>query len=324
MVQANPERFHVYRPPSDPNAPFLGLLVGSVGVFLFYQPTNQVMIQRVLGARTPWDGVMGIIFAGFINILRPLVTCFLGFIVYHWIFEMHKAEPLASRDLAFPFALKNFAPQWGLRGMILAGFLAAVMSATSALANSTATIFALDVYKRLFDPNASDRKQVAVGRITSVVALVIAGLVAPAVGHLGGIFQYFQTGVTFLAVPFVSVILLGILWKRANYAGGLFGCAGGAAIAGGTMAAYLYARAHGYPIHWLYAAFFAQILIVIGMIVVTLATPAPPLAQWEPFVWRWEFLKELSGDTPRPWYKQIKLWFGIYAVTWIAIYAYLW
>src|SRR5690606_29217666 len=85
MVAAAPERFHLYRPPSDPEAPFLGLVVASFGVFLFYQSSNQVMIQRVLSARSTWDGKMGIVFAGFINLIRPLVTCLIGLIVYHWI-----------------------------------------------------------------------------------------------------------------------------------------------------------------------------------------------------------------------------------------------
>lgn len=323
MVQANPERFHLYSPPSDPNAPFLGLLLGSIGVFLFYQATNQVMIQRVLGARSAWDGVMGIIFAGFINFLRPLVTCFLGLVVYHWIHVLHNDAPLRSGDLAFPYALIEFAPQWGLRGVILAGFLAAVMSTTSALANSTATIFSLDVYKKLMNPQASDARMVAVGRLVSFLALLIAGLMAPMVSRWGGIFQYFQTGVTFLAVPFVSVILLGIVWKRVNYAGALFGCGGGVVIAAAVMAAYLIARSRGVQIHWLYAAFFAQVIIIAGIVLVTLATPAPAPAQWQPFVWRREFLSELR-DASRPWYKSLRLWFVIYAIAWLGVYAYLW
>lgn len=323
MVEANPQRFHLYGPPADPNAPFLGLLLGSVGVFLFYQATNQVMIQRVLGARSAWDGVMGIIFAGFINFLRPLVTCFLGLVVYHWIHVLREHPPLESPDLSFPFALREFAPAWGLRGIILAGFLAAVMSTISALANSTATIFALDVYRKLINPDASDARMVFVGRVASLVALVVAGLMAPMVSRWGGIFQYFQTGVTFLAVPFVSVILLGILWRRANYAGGLFGCGGGVLIAAIVMGLYVAARAGGVQIHWLYAAFFAQVIIVIGTVLVTLATPAPEPAQWQPFVWRREFLSELR-DANRPWYKSIRLWFTVYAVTWVAMYAYLW
>ena len=113
MVAASPERFHLYRPPGDEIAPFAGILLGTFGLFIFYSGTNQVMVQRVLGARSRWDGIMGIIFAGFINLVRPLVTCFLGFIVYHWIHVMHRAEPLEDVDRTFPFVLGTLAPTWG-------------------------------------------------------------------------------------------------------------------------------------------------------------------------------------------------------------------
>lgn len=118
MEAAAPERFHLYRPPDDPLAPFLGLLCGALGVFLFYQSTNQVMIQRVLTVCLTWDGLMGIVFAGFINLFRPMVTCFLGFVVYHWIHQLHRAPPLEDLDQTFPFALKTFAADWGLRGVV--------------------------------------------------------------------------------------------------------------------------------------------------------------------------------------------------------------
>ncbi len=324
MMAANPERFHLYYPPGDGNAPFLGLLAGTVGVFLFYQATNQVMIQRVLGARSTWDGIMGIIFAGFINLLRPLVTCFLGFIVYHWIHQMHEAPPLAHKDLAFPFALRTFAPQWGLRGIILAGFLAAVMSTVSALANSTATIFALDVYKKVINRTADDRRVVAVGRAASLTALIVAGLTAPAIERVGGIFEYFQTGVTFLAVPFVSVILIGILWKRANYAGGLFGTAGGVMIAGLAMTVHVMLKQQGHGIHWLYAAFFAQVIIMAGIVFVSLITPPADPVQVTPFIWRPALLAEYDTAGARPWYQSLKLWLVIYAALWIWFYWHFW
>ncbi len=115
MVAADPGRFHLDHPPDDPSAPFLGLICGSLGGFLFYQASNQVMIHRVLTARSTWDGLMGIVFAGFLNLFRPLVTCFLGFIVDYWIEHMHRAEPLQNPDETFPFALTMFASGYGLR-----------------------------------------------------------------------------------------------------------------------------------------------------------------------------------------------------------------
>jgi uncharacterized sodium:solute symporter family permease YidK len=83
---------------------------------------------------------MGTIFAGFINFVRPPVTVFSRLVAYHWIYEMHKAQPLANPDMTFPFVLRTVGPIWGIRGIVLTGFLAAVMSAISALMNSTATM----------------------------------------------------------------------------------------------------------------------------------------------------------------------------------------
>lgn len=322
MVQAAPERFHLYHPASDPQAPFLGLITATFGVFLFYQSTNQVMIQRVLAARTTWDGMMGIVFAGFINLLRPLVTCFLGFIVYHWIEKLGRAPTLLpdNQDQVFPFALGVFAPS-GLRGVILAGFVAAIMSATSALANAVGTLFSLDVYRRVFRPQARDAELILTGRMASGAALVMASLTTPLVPQLGGIFKYFQTGVTYMATPFVSVILLGILWKRTNYAGALAGLLGGLAIQIG-LALALWAM--NIQLNWLYIGSIAQVLTMALIVIVTLNTDPAPQQNWEPFLWRPALLAQYDEGRPRPWYQQVKVWFALYALIWTTLYWWFW
>ncbi len=320
MRQARPERFHLYRPPDDPIAPFPGLIAGTFGIALFYQATNQVMIQRVLGARTVRDGVLGIVFAGFINFLRPLVTCFLGFIVFHWIHVLHNAPPLDNKDQTFAFALKTFAPEWGLRGLILAGFLAAVMSTVSSLANSIATVFAFDVYGKWINPAATDRRLVTAGRAASFAALVAAGIVAPVIEHIG-IYKYFQTAVTYLATPFASIVLTAVFWKRANYPGAVFGIIGGLVIQIG-LAVDLYIV--GISLHWLYVGAIAQALTMIGIVSVSLATPPPAPESWQPFVWRRGLLEGYQQGPRLPWYKRVSFWFAVYAAGWIAIYAWLW
>ncbi len=322
MVLAAPERFHLYHPPSDPQAPFLGLITATFGVFLFYQSTNQVMIQRVLAARSTWDGMMGIVFAGFINLLRPLVTCLLGLVVFHWIEKMGKAPSLLpdKQDQVFPFALEVFAPS-GLRGVILAGFIAAVMSSTSALANAVGTLFSLDVYRRLFRPAAGDRQLIRAGRLASGAALVLASLTTPWVPRLGGIFKYFQTGVTYMATPFVSVIVLGILWKRANYAGALAGLLGGLVIQIGLALAL---GAMDVRMNWLFIGSTAQVLTMALVVVVTLRTAPPAPRQWEPFLWRPSVLAQYDEGRRRPWFQQVKVWFALYALIWAYIYWRFW
>lgn len=322
MVAAAPERFHLYGPPADPEAPFLGLVVASLGVFLFYQSTNQVMIQRVLSARSTWDGMMGIVFAGFINLVRPLVTCLLGLIVYHWLDVLHHGPSLLPdrQDQAFAYALATFAPS-GVRGVILAGFFAAVMSTVSALANSVSTIFSLDVYRRFWRPKATDSELIATGRFAAGGALVLAGLIAPWVAKVG-LFQYFQTGVTYMATPFISVILVGLFWSRASYAGAVTGLVGGLVIQIG-LGAGLWAT--GVTLHWLYVGAIAQVLTMGLTVGISLLGTPISRSRVQPMLWRWEVLRTYDeGRTPRPWWQQVKIWFGAYAIAWSYIYWRFW
>lgn len=321
MVEANPDRFHLYAPPDDPIAPFLGRIFMTFGLSLFFSATNQVMVQRVLGARSIRDGFLGIVFAGFINFLRPLITVFLGFIVYHWIWEMNQAEPLANADLAFPFALQNLAPSWGLRGIVLAGFVAAVMSTVSSLLNSISTIFALDIYQRRIRKEAGDRELIHVGRLFGFGALVIAGLLSPQVEGLGGIYVYFQRSLTYLATPLVSVFLMGIFWKRTNWQGALFGIIGGLVI---QLAVAFGLPAMGYVWNWSYYGAIAQVLVMSSIALVSLKFPAPPEASWRAFRWTPSLLRDLDFGPPLPWYKTIRFWFGVYAVIWFFLYWYFW
>ena len=293
MAAAAPARFHLYRPPTDPEAPFLGLVIATFGVFLFYQSTNQVMIQRVLSARSTRDGVLGIIFAGFINLARPMVTSLLGLIVYHWLDILHHGPTLLpdQQDQAFPYALAEFAPT-GIRGVILAGFLAAIMSAMSSLVNAIATIFSLDIYKRFIRTNAGDAELITTGRIAAGCALVVAAIMAPWIANIG-LFRYFQTGITYMATPFISVVLLGIFWRRTSYAGAIAGLIGGLIIQV-SLALGLWAR--GISLHWLYVGGLAELLTIMVIVGFSLCTSPPLPEQVEPFLWRPGLVSRFMGD----------------------------
>lgn len=321
MVEAAPDRFHLYHPPSDPEAPFLGLIVASFGVFLFYQSSNQVMIQRILSAKSTWDGMMGIIFAGFIGIVLPVVTCLMGLVMYHWLDVMHRGPSLLpdNYDKAFPLALQTFAPS-GIKGIVLAGFFAAVMSSVSALSNSISTIFSLDVYRNFLRKKAGDKEMIISGQVSGGMALLIASWVAPLVGTVG-LFKYFQMGVTYIATPFISVIILGILWKRTSYAGAVVGLLGGVAIqlVLASMLALLEIR-----LHWLYAGGISQLLTMLLVIVVSLYTTPSTADQVNRFIWRPSWLLTLDDGIRRPWWKQVRFWALLYALAWCYIYWRFW
>ncbi|WP_207632735.1 SLC5 family protein [Foetidibacter luteolus] len=322
MVQAAPERFHLYHPASSPEAPFAGLVLASLGVFLFYQSSNQVMIQRILSARTTWDGMMGLVFSGFINIIRPLVTCLLGLVMFHWLDIMKQGPSLLpdQQDKAFPLALQLFAPS-GLKGVILAGFLAAVMCSVSALTNSIATIFSLDVYRKYFRKKAADREMIVTGQISGAVALLIAALISPLVGSVG-LFKYFQTGVTYMATPFISVLLLGLFWRRTTYTAAVSGLIGGVII---QIALAAILRWNEVTLHWLYEGAIAQILTMLLVVLVSLFTVAHDNAVIDRYVWRASWVTDFDpARRKRPWWQAVPLWFALYALAWCYIYWRFW
>ena len=310
LVAASPERMHLYQPPDHEMAPFMGMIIATFGAFTFYQVGT-------------WDALMGLVLAQFINFLRPLVTCFLGLVVYHWIYVMHQHAPLEKPDLAFTFALGEFAPAWGVRGIVVAGLIAAVMAALSAQVNSASTLFSTDLYKKLIHKEATDREMVRVGRIASFVVLLLAAVLSPIVG-LFGIFKFFQFALTAIAIPFMATILMGVLWKRVNYAGALFGLVGGVVITSVLMAVFS-GQWTGIPeLHFFYIGGISEVIIIIGIAIVSLSTAPPDYAKIAPFVWRPQLLGTYDEGVRRPWYQQLKLWCGIVVVIWFYLYWKFW
>jgi len=323
IVAANPNRMHLYQPPDHEMAPFMGMIIATFGAFTFYQVGNQAMIQRMLAARTTWDALMGLIFAQFINFLRPLVTCFLGLVVYHWVNVMHQSPPLEKSDLAFTFALGEFAPGWGVRGIVVAGLIAAVMAALSAQVNASVTLFSNDLYKKFIHKGASDREMVRVGRLASFTVLLLAAFLSPIVG-LFGIFKFFQFTLTTIAVPFMATILAGILWKRMNYPAALFGLLGGV-----TITATLLTLFSGYfasipALHFFYIGGIAEVIIIVGIVGVSLSTAPPDYARIAPYLWRRDLLDAYDEGVRRPWYQQLKLWCAVGAIIWFGLYWTFW
>ncbi len=323
IIAASPERSHLYQPPGHEMAPFMGMIIATFGAFTFYQVGNQAMIQRMLAARTTWDALMGLVFAQFINFLRPIVTCFLGMVVYHWIHVMHRHPPLEKGDLAFTFALGEFAPAWGVRGVVVAGLIAAVMAALSAQVNSASTMFSNDLYKKLIHKEAADRELVRVGRIASFIVLLLAAVISPVVGYFG-IFKFFQFTLTAIAIPFMATILMGVFWNRVNCPAGIFGLVGGAIITSILLAIFS-GRFEPIPeLHFFYIGGIAELIIMLGIAVVALATAPPDYDKITPYMWRPQLLQAYDEGVRRPWYQQLKFWCGIVVIIWVYLYWKFW
>ncbi|HEY0667360.1 MAG TPA: hypothetical protein VGD22_04235, partial [Sphingobacteriaceae bacterium] len=195
-----------------------------------------------------------------------------------------------------------------------------VMAAISALANSIATIFTLDVYQNFWRKNAGDKELIITGQVSGGAALLIASLVAPVVGSIG-LFKYFQTGVTYMATPFISVILMGMFWKRTSYMGAIVGLIGGVII---QIIVVFVLMALNINLHWLYVGGIAQVFTMLLIILVSLNSTPPSDDQVKPFIWNSSWLETLNDGVKRAWWKRVELWFALYALTWCYIYWRFW
>ncbi len=219
--QKAPSHFHMIFDKSNPyykDLPGLSVLIGGMWINnLNYWGCNQYITQRALGASLP-TARKGILFAAFLKLLIPLIVVIPGITMYvmyqNGMFqtEMLDANGILKPDHSYP-TLMNLLPD-GLKGLAFAALTAAIVASLAGKANSISTIFSLDIYKKFFDKNASEKKLVKTGRITVIVAMILASLVAPALKNLDQAYQFIQEYVGFISPGVLSIFLLGFFWKR--------------------------------------------------------------------------------------------------------------
>lgn len=206
--------------------PGLSVLIGGMWIAnLSYWGCNQYITQRALAAKNQNEAQMGIIFAGFLKLLMPLIVVIPGIAAYVLVQKEAGDGPFTQAmtdatsgfiksDRAYP-SLLHLLPV-GLKGLAFAALAAAIVSSLASMANSTATIFTMDIYKNFIGKNAPEKQLVRVGRIMAVSSFIIAMLVAPALGVLDQAFQFIQEYTGFVSPGVVAIFLVGIFWKRAT------------------------------------------------------------------------------------------------------------
>ncbi|MEA3504052.1 MAG: sodium/sugar symporter [Bacteroidota bacterium] len=193
--------------------PGISVLIGGMWIAnLSYWGFNQYIIQRGLAAKNIREAQRGVIFAGYLKILIPLIVVIPGIAAF--VLTQDAGTVIEPSDKAYPWLLHNFVPS-GIKGLAFAALTAAIVSSLASMLNSTATIFTMDIYKTFINKQSSEKNMVFVGRTTSFVALVIAVLVAkPLLGDLDQAFQYIQE-FTGMVTPGVTIIFMaGLFWKR--------------------------------------------------------------------------------------------------------------
>ncbi|NLO33160.1 MAG: sodium/solute symporter [Candidatus Hydrogenedentes bacterium] len=209
-------RFNLWRPWNDPEFPWVGMLFAAPITGLWYWCTDQYIVQRTLAARNLKLARRGTIFGAYLKLTPVFLFIIPGMIAY--ALSQKGLLQLNDTDQAFPALVSQLLPS-GLRGLVVAGLLAALMSSLSSLFNSCSTLFTIDIYKKL-KPDSSEREMVFVGRLATMVIVALGLLWIPAMRHVSGaLYEYLQNVQGYLAPPMTAVFFLGVFWKRINGTG---------------------------------------------------------------------------------------------------------
>lgn len=213
VSELGPQFFNMWRPASDPDYPWPSLFLTSTIVGIWYWCTDQYIVQRALTARNLKEGRRGTIFGAFLKLMP--VFLFLIPRVIALVLKNRGILHWEKSDEAFASLLKQVMPS-GVRGLVAAGLLAALMSSLASVFNSCSTLFTIDIYKKFY-PQTEEKKLVAVGRMATV-AVVLAGIIwIPIMSNISGVlYEYLQSVQAYIAPPITAVFLLGIFLPRIN------------------------------------------------------------------------------------------------------------
>lgn len=208
-----PDYWSMFKPMTHPDFPWTGIIFGAPILGIWYWCTDQYIVQRVLSAKNIHNAQSGTIFAGFLKILPVFILVLPGIIA----FNLYGV----TGDKAYPELVKNLLPT-GLRGLVVAGLLAALMSSLSAMFNSTSTLVTIDLYKKI-KPDADEKSVVRFGRLTTGLMVVLGLLWIPFIGLLSDdrMYVYLQSVQAYISPPIAAVFLLGLFWKRVNGKGAI-------------------------------------------------------------------------------------------------------
>ena len=212
----SPDHFNMWRPMSDPDFPWTGLLIGGTIVGIWYWCTDQYIVQRTLAAHNIKIGRRGAIFGAYLKLLPILIFLIPGIIAFALSIQNPEVFAIEKADRAFPMLVKTLLPV-GLKGLVAGGLMAALMSSLASVFNSCSTIFTIDIYKKL-KPEKSERELLTTGKIATAIIVVLGIVWIPIMERIGGgvMYQYLQNVQSYIAPPVTAVFLLGIIWKRVN------------------------------------------------------------------------------------------------------------
>lgn len=272
----------VWKPMSDPDFPWTGIIFGAPILGVWYWCTDQFIVQRVLSAKDVDNARRGSLFGGFLKVLPLFIFVIPGIIAYVLANDPNFALQVDNPDQALPALIGALLPA-GLRGLVIAGLLAALMSSLSSVFNSCSTLITLDIYKKFF-PDTSERKLVVVGQIATVV-LVVFGLIWVKMMlkyEDSPLYVYLQSVQAYISPPIAAVFLFGIFWKRLNAKGAMSSLIIGFILGMAKLSVEFSKESLTGPlaafanINFLHYAFFLFVICAVVLVLVSLLTKEPP------------------------------------------------
>ncbi len=337
------------RSNNDPDYPWLGVLLGSSIIGFWYWCTDQFIVQRVLSGKDQQQARRGAIFGAYLKLTPVFLFLIPGMIA----FAMAKKNVmvggsvfvLSEPDAAFPTLVATLLPA-GIKGLVVCGILAALMSSLASLFNSSAMLFTIDFYQK-FKPETPQKQLVTVGRIATVVIVALGILWIPVMKSIGDVlYTYLQDVQSVLAPGIAAAFLMGILWKRTSSLGGMWGLLSGMIIGLTRLGAKVYyttqagqgndvkawAAANGvdslfyklfYDVNWLFFCGGMLIFCIAVVIIVSLMTKAPDPEKIKGLVFGTATEDQLA-ETKQSWNKWDLVHTAIILAITAVFYCYFW
>ncbi len=300
LVASTPtDYWSMFKPASHPDFPWTGIVFGAPILGIWYWCTDQYIVQRVLSARGLEQARSGAILAGYLKILPVFILVLPGVIA-------HVLYPDVSGDQAYPAMVSRLLPT-GIKGVVIASLLAALMSSLASCFNSASTLFTIDVYRKV-RPNAPESRLVAVGRIATAVIVLLGILWVPFIKVISSqLYVYLQSVQAYISPPIAAVFLFGLLWSRANGRGALAALLSGLVLGATRLIGELIhkqspladgALAWMVEMNFLHFAVFLFAICSVVLVAVSLVTPAPGLASLSGLTFRHTPRAERSISDP--------------------------
>jgi len=284
VAHVEPVKLTVLRSAEEsPTLPWYSVLLGYPVIGLWYWCADQTIVQRVLGARDENHARVGPLFAGFIKILPVFIFVLPGLLCLALIQKGALPDELTDSADTYAFMIGHLLPV-GLKGIVAAALLAALMSTVSGALNSIATLCSYDIYKR-WKPDTPDHKLVIIGRIVTFVAMVAAIVWSPYISHFKSIFQGVTAVICYIAPPITAVFLWGVFWRKASGRAAQLTLYAGSAMGFGVFLLDWYKEKTGWNIPSMMATFYLFVICSVLLFVLSAIKPHQHSEESRRLVW---------------------------------------